>query len=114
MEPRNIKYELARKRVKNIKDFYGHLTAYLVVNVFLLLMRGNVLHFLEMKIEGLEVGFYEWFNLNMLLTPAIWGLALAAHALYVFQFKIDFFKKWETNQIRKYMAQEEKEAGKFQ
>jgi hypothetical protein len=64
-------YEEAKKRVKDKKDFYSHLTAYAIVNIILV--------FVWALASG---GGYPWF----LWCLGPWGIGLAFHFLGVFVF----------------------------
>ena len=101
MESRDNKYNRAKKRVKEVKDFYSHLTVYIVVNLVLLalnigLFQGN---FTNIKIPT-------W---SMVTTPFFWGIGLFFHWLHVFKDKISFLRGWEERKIREYMEKEEEE-----
>jgi hypothetical protein len=86
------KYNRAKKRVKKVKEFYNHLTVYIVVNVFLLII---------------QMGWFEngmirldYPSLSMFSTPFFWGIGLFFHGLYVFQDGITIFKKWEERKLK--------------
>lgn len=63
-------YEAAKKRVKEKRDFYGHLIAYLIVNSILIL------------VWALSGGGYPWFVWCM----GPWGIGVVFHFLAVFVF----------------------------
>ena len=63
-------YEAARKRVKDKRDFYGHLIAYLIVNSILIL------------VWTLSGGGYPWF----VWCTGPWGIGVVFHFLAVFVF----------------------------
>jgi len=63
-------YEIAKKRVKDKRDFYGHLMIYLIVNSILVL------------VWALSTGGYPWFV--WCLGP--WGIGIVFHFLAVFVF----------------------------
>jgi hypothetical protein len=63
-------YEIAKKRVKNKKDFYGHLGVYVGVNILLIV------------IWALSGGGYAWFVWPL----GIWGVFVLWGALDVFVF----------------------------
>ena len=63
-------YEVAKKRVKDKKDFYVHLTIYLIVNSIVVLT------------WALTSGGYPWFV--WFLGP--WGIGIVFHFLGVFVF----------------------------
>jgi len=92
------KYQRAKKKIKDIKGFYSHLTVYIIVNIGITLLRLNVL-------EGrFEFDAPYW---SYLITPFFWGIGLAFHGLHVFQYKFDFFRNWEKRKIQEYMKQED-------
>jgi hypothetical protein len=64
--------ELAKKRVKDKKDFYAHLTAWVIVNIFLIIVWAMT-----------NWGGYPWFIWS--LGP--WGVGLLFHFLFVFVFE---------------------------
>ncbi len=103
----------AKKRVDSIKGFYKHLTAYIVVNILLLIVKWRVLEIL-LENGNNEPGFLNWFEWNVIGTPILWGIGLACHAFYVFvyesgakSFKPNFLSEWEERQIKKYMEEEQ-------
>jgi len=65
-------YEVAKKRVKVKKEFYGHLGAWVVVNILLVLIWALT-----------SPGGYMWF----LWPLCIWGLFVLAHFVQAFVFK---------------------------
>jgi hypothetical protein len=82
--------EQARKQVKKLRDFYSHVTSYLIVNggLFALNMATSPGHM--------------WF-----IYPAIgWGIGLAFNAMAVFQF-FGAGKDWEERRVRELMAAQE-------
>ncbi|MDD1774708.1 MAG: 2TM domain-containing protein [Methanobacterium sp.] len=83
-------YHRAKKRVDELKGFYGHLMAFIVVNVFL-----AVVNFLTTP------GF-PWF----LFITFFWGIGLISHALTVFSKRGLFSKEWEERKIKQYMDEE--------
>jgi hypothetical protein len=84
-------YYRARKRVEELKDFYGHLIAYIAVNMSL-----AVVNFFTTP------GFW-WF----LFITFFWGIGLVAHGLSVFLERGIFSKEWEERKIKEYMEKEE-------
>jgi len=102
-------YERARKRVDDIKRFYGHLTAYIVVNAVLLLARGKFHVTLLSKGALGDPGFLDWLDWNVYGTPIVWGIGLAIHALSVFVKNPFLGKAWEERQIAKYINKDGRE-----
>ena len=95
-------YNRALKKVENIKKFYAHLRAYLIINLVLLLIKANIFDlFKGGNIEDLH--FERWLDLNVYGTAILWGIGLLIHGLYVFQYKFKFFKKWEEEKVKEFM-----------
>lgn len=108
-------YVRARKRVERIKAFYWHLWIYSIANALLFILKGYILGYLSS--HGFEdEGFLNWFGLNIILTPMLWGIGLLVHGLVVFKFdsfsirnlKPKFIKNWEERQIKKYIETDQK------
>lgn len=104
------KFIKAQKRVNRIKDFYGHLGIYIVANIVLFVFKGYAFNYMISK--GIEdQGFLDWFMVNIILTPVLWGIGLIIHGILVFRprsfhikkLKPKFLKDWEERQILKYM-----------
>ena len=101
MEPLNEdKYEKAKKKVKEIKGFYTHLTVYLLINLFLLLAQ------LGFFSGTLRTGMPTW---GYFTTPFFWGIGLFFHGLYVFKDHFPLLKDWEERKIKEFMEKEEQE-----
>lgn len=99
-------YERAQKRLKDIKGFYGHLAAYIIVNLIVMFTRGKFL-ILQGDNSSLEnIEFLNWIDWNTYGTPIIWGAFLAIHAIRTFGKNPFLGKRWEDRQIKKYMEQE--------
>ena len=80
------RYFKARKRVEEIKGFYGNLIAYIVVNIGL------------MVLNLLTSPGYLWFFWPMLG----WGIGVISHAMQVFAVG----KNWEEKKIQEIMNNE--------
>ena len=87
------RYEEAKKRVAEIKGFYQHLTAYLVINAVLFAI--NVLT---------SPGYY-WFFWPLLG----WGIGVALHGLATFGGI--WGKSWEERKIREIMEKDARSRG---
>lgn len=108
MEPVS-KYEKARKKVKDIKGFYNHLAVYLVVNSVLILTRTTVVFFfLDLNRIVEYDGFQDWIDLNLFVTPLLWGIILFIHYINVFGIKPGFVKRWEKRKLDEYLGEEGK------
>lgn len=91
------RYFKAKKRVEEIKGFYGNLTAYIVFNVFFLVL--NLLTSPE------ELWFY-WPMLG-------WGIGVIFHGMKVFNYMPFLGKDWEQEKIREYIEQEKQHRERF-
>lgn len=91
------RYNLAKKRVQEVKGFYGNLTAYIVVNVFLLIV--NLLTSPE----------HLWFYWPMLG----WGIGVVFHGLRVFNYMPFLGKDWEERKMKEFMEEEERRKNQF-
>jgi hypothetical protein len=90
MNEQEIKYQKAKKRVKELRGFYGHLSVYVVVNLGLFLIN------ITTSPERL------WF-----IWPLMgWGIGFVFHALSVFGFLPRFGADWEERKIREIMENE--------
>jgi len=85
-------YEEARLRVKAKKDFYGHFTAWAIVNVILIVVWALT-----------DLGGYPWF----LWPLCIWGIFVFVNYLRVFVFK----QKSDRSAIEKEAEKIRKEQG---
>ena len=83
--------ERARARVKELKGFYTHATAFVLVNIGLFII-------------NLIAGGSWWF-----FWPLIgWGIGLGVHALNVFGFRGGLGRDWEERKTRELMDKEER------
>ncbi len=96
------RYLKAKKRVKDIKGFYGHLTAYIGVNIFL-----TAIIVFGMMNDG--KGFKDAItNFGAYSTWLFWGIGIFFHWLGVFGFGNVVSKEWEERKIRELMEKEDK------
>lgn len=101
------KYERARKKVDAIKGFHSHLKAFIIINLFILLIRANFLSLF--RIDSFDPQFERWLDWNVWGTFVIWGIALLLHGIYVYRFNFGFIKRWEERKIREYLNQQNKD-----
>jgi len=101
MENKDRKYKKAKKRVKEIKDFYIHLSVYIVVNLTLIVINLGIF---QSGFAGIEIP--KW---PMLSTPFFWGIGLLFHGLHVFKDQFKFLRGWEERKIKEYMEKEEED-----
>ena len=95
----DTRYELAYKRVKQIKGFYVHTLVYVLVNAFIIIST-----FSESEI-GIEV-FFKWETFS---TALFWGIGLLAHGLSVFGRDLFFGSDWEERKIKEFMDEDKKQ-----
>lgn len=91
------RYDLAKKRVQEVKGFYGNLTAYIVVNLFFVVI--NLLTSPE----------HLWFYWPMLG----WGIGVLFHGLRVFNYMPFLGKDWEERKMKEFMEDEERRKNQF-
>ncbi len=90
------RYIKAKERVKKLKEFYTHLSVYIIVNTVLLLL----------IYSGYELKINFW-QLDSFFTPLGWGIGLAIHALVVFGPNLSFLKNWEREKLDQFIKEEE-------
>lgn len=86
------KYKMAKKRVEEIKGFYGHLFAYIGVNVVLIV------------INLITNPFHIWFY----WVSVFWGIGVFWHAMGVFVFSKFTGIGWEKKKIEEIMGEMDK------
>ena len=96
-------YEKAKKRIKRIRGFYGHVSIFIVINVLVLVMRFYFLP--KWGIVSDDEGFNNWLNINTFIFPGLWGIGLAIDGLR--SYGVRFFSKWEDRKIKEYMDKED-------
>ncbi|CAL2087662.1 2TM domain-containing protein [Tenacibaculum sp. 190524A02b] len=105
MEQEYIKeeqYIKAKKRVKEVKDFYGHLSVYLIVNTCISIV--VILGFIYEEKRTLNQAIK---HLGVYMTWLGWGIGLAFHWMEVFgKNKLGFGKDWEERKIKELMSKD--------
>jgi hypothetical protein len=91
----------AKKRLKKLKDFYGHLTAFLFVNIPLV---GGYVYYRDSLGLGNTSNTLHWLDWNMVLVPVVWSVFLLFQAACTF----GWVRKWEARQMAKFMEREQK------
>jgi hypothetical protein len=84
------RYHKAKKQVEEIKGFYGNLVAYIVVNIFLMII--NLMYSPE----------YLWFFWPLLG----WGIGVIFHGMKAFNYSPFLGKDWEQRKLKEFMDQE--------
>lgn len=87
-----LKYQIAEKRVKQLKGFYMHLVIFIVINIIVFVANYRSLP------DG--SGFLYW---QLFSTPLFWGIGLLAHAGNVFMPHFILGKDWEERKIKDLM-----------
>ena len=82
-----VRYEQAKKRVRQIEGFYVHLAVYVLVNAFLLVI--------NLVASPNSLWFY-WPLLG-------WGIGIVAHAASVFGSGRVWGRDWEERKIKELM-----------
>ena len=97
----NRKLKRAKLKVKKIKEFYQHLTVYLLINTVLILINLGIF----------QTGVLDWSipKWSMFTTPFFWGIGLFFHWLGVFHNNFSFFKNWEEQKIKQFMEEQDEE-----
>lgn len=89
------RYADAQKRVKQLKGFYSHLAAYLLVNILIVFL----------NISSLKEG-ESYFQFENFFTAFFWGIGLLAHGVSVFGHHLIFGRNWEERKIKEFMEKE--------
>jgi 2TM domain len=89
------RYDVAAKRVKEIKGFYTHVVVYVVINIALL--------FSKMNFNDIQHLSFEYRDFS---TAFFWGIGLAAHGLSVFVPSMILGNNWEEKKIKELMKKE--------
>jgi hypothetical protein len=89
----------AKEQVKKLKEFYQHLTAYLIINIILIIIIGT----------SLEMGGESFWHFSTFTVAFFWGIGLLFHAFGVFGLPFVFGKDWEQRKIKEFMEKDRKE-----
>lgn len=85
------RYEEAKRRVKELKDFYRNLMTYIAVNILLIVIN---------LITNPHRLWFFWVTI-------FWGIAIVLHGLKVFILKGKFLgQEWEEKKIKEIMEKE--------
>lgn len=89
----NAEYIAAKKRVKEVKNFYVHLLVFLLGNAMIIFF----------KIKG-----DNHIKISQFLTIILWGSVLLYHGIKVFLPELLFGKRWKERKIRELMEKDRK------
>ncbi|WP_332033147.1 2TM domain-containing protein [Kaistella sp.] len=87
--PDNNIYREAKRKVKELKEFYIHFFVYIIVNLFLV----------ARNVQGGD----SLYDMDNYWTAILWGIGVLAHALSVFVPNFIFGTDWEKKKIRELM-----------
>jgi len=96
-------YIKAKERIKKLKDFYMHLSVYIIFNTATLLL----------FYSGYDLKINFW-RFGTFATPFWWGLGLAIHALIVFLPNMAFLKRWEEKKLNQFMKEEQQQNNQWE
>lgn len=102
------KYRKAKEKVSAMQGFYYHLAVYLIINAVLLILRPAVRTWGEARLEEATPDFINWVDLNILITPILWGIVLVVHYFVVFGLRIPFLRNWEKRKIAELMEKDQR------
>ncbi|EOG6895579.1 2TM domain-containing protein [Flavobacterium psychrophilum] len=91
------RYYTAKKRVNEIKGFYGNLVSYILVNLILL-----AINFATSP----ECLWFFWPLLG-------WGVGVVIHGMIIFQWLPFFGKDWEEKKIKEFIDIEKRTKERF-
>ena len=100
------KYQDALKHVKKIKDFHRHVVVYFIFNIVIVALGWKLAQYVLSTTPNPDEGFINWMYINVWSTPALWGIGLLIHGLYVYRFKFSFFRAWEERKIKEFMKED--------
>lgn len=91
-------YIRAKKKLDKIIGFYWHLTIYIIINLFLIILIG----------ANRDDGESFW-SFGTFATALFWGIGLGFHFLGVFGPDFLFGKNWEERKIKEIMEKESRD-----
>ena len=103
-EPQSV-YDRAKKRVEDLKSFYNHLKIFLIANILLIVAKLSINEWMQQTVENEEL--LRWLDVNIYVTPLIWGLVILGHGIYAYRHKFRFLKKWEDQKIQEFLDEED-------
>ena len=102
------RYERAKKKVDNIKGFYGHFTAYCIVNIFI---SGNKVIRNMNNGESFSEAF---FDVGTFALWVFWGIGVFFHFYGVIGKEYIFSKDWEQRKMNEFIEKEKSQENKRQ
>jgi hypothetical protein len=102
------RYERAKKKVDNIKGFYGHLAAYCIVNTFI--SSNKIIRNMN-KGESFNDAFFDFGTFALWL---FWGIGIFFHFYGVIGKEHVFNKDWEQRKIEEFIEKEKTHENKWE
>lgn len=96
----DLNHKLARERLKAIKGFYLHLTTFVFVVSFILLLNTQHISIIEL---------FEKADIYVIMNFALWGIGVFVHWVIVFGAALVFGTDWEHRKMRELMEKEKQE-----
>ncbi|MEC4114884.1 2TM domain-containing protein [Myroides pelagicus] len=88
----------AKKKIEEYKKFYAHLTSFILVSAFLIMIN-------LMTYDGFMWSFIPLFA---------WGIAVGSHAMKVYNYNLFLGKDWEDKKVREYMNERKNDNANWQ
>ncbi|WP_033961425.1 2TM domain-containing protein [Psychroserpens jangbogonensis] len=97
------RFQIAAKRVKQLKGFYTHALIFILVNLV----------FVYINFQKLEEGesYFHWRNF---VTFSFWGIGLLAHGASVFLPNLIFGRNWESKKIKEFMDKDSNKTDRYE
>lgn len=90
-------YLIAKKRVEDLKKFYKHFAVYIIINVFISVMK------IRRNINNGETFEEALVDFDTFAVWIFWGIAIAIQAFKLFGLNFLFGRDWEQRTIQKHM-----------
>ncbi len=101
------KLDKAKNRVATIKQFHKHLLVYIGVNGFVTFSK------VVRNLDNGETFMEAFWDFGTLVIWLFWGIGLMVHGLKVFVYEGSFAKRWEQQQLLRYMREDEETLRKY-
>ncbi|WP_157972908.1 2TM domain-containing protein [Aureibaculum luteum] len=102
----STKYEDALEHVTRLREFYQQVFVYIIFVIVCLNFKNNIIVFVRTHTDNVDNNFLSWLNINIILVPVLWGIAILVYGLYLSKFKPSLLKKWEEKKLKKFMDEQ--------
>ena len=99
----STKYEDALEHVTWLREFYQHVFVYIIFVIVWLNFKNNIIAFIRTHTDNVDNNFLSWVNINIILVPVLWGIAILIYGLYLHKFNLSIINKWEEKKLKKIM-----------